>query len=178
MQSKIMIAGFGGQGVIAAGKLLAYAAMKEHKDVTHFPSYGAEMRGGTCNCSVIVSDNKIANPIIDHPDIAIILNKPSKDKFEKTIKKDGLIIINKTLSDTPLERDDITGKFVEASKIAEDIGNIRATNMVILGAFSKTTGIIQLDSLINSLKEVFPNFNDKLLDLNIKALKAGFEAVE
>ncbi|HOV13348.1 MAG TPA: 2-oxoacid:acceptor oxidoreductase family protein, partial [Spirochaetota bacterium] len=111
MLSKIIIAGFGGQGVIVAGKLLAYAAMKENKEVTHFPSYGAEMRGGTCNCSVIISDNKIANPIIDKPDIGIILNKPSKDKYEKTIQKNGFIIVNKTLSNEPLQRDDLNSKF-------------------------------------------------------------------
>ncbi len=178
MITKIIIAGFGGQGVIAAGKTLAYAAMKENKEVTYFPSYGAEMRGGTCNCSVIISDDKIANPIIDSPDIAIILNKPSKDKFEKSVKKGGIILINKTLVDEVLHRDDIEGKFVEATKIAEDTGSLKATNMVVLGAFSKISRIIKLDSLISSLKDVFPNFNDKLMDLNVKALKNGFDSIE
>lgn len=177
MLSKIIIAGFGGQGVIVAGKLLAYAAMKENKEVTYFPSYGAEMRGGTCNCSVIVSDSRIANPIIDHADVAIVLNKPSKDKFEKNVRKDGILIINRTLAGEEIERTDIVGKYVDASKLAEDAGNVKAANMVILGAFVKSTGIIKLDTLTNSLKDVFPGFSDKLIELNIKALRSGFDAL-
>lgn len=177
MISKIIIAGFGGQGIIVGGKLLAYAAMKESKEVTHFPAYGAEMRGGTCNCSIIVSDTSIANPIIDRPDIGVFLNKPSRDKYEKLIQDGGYIIVNKTLSSEPSQRELIKSSFVEASQIAESLGSLKSTNMVILGALSKITNVVKLDSLINSLKFVFPNFSDKLIDINIGALKAGFNAI-
>jgi len=154
MLSKIILAGFGGQGIIVAGKLLASAAMKLGKNVTHFPSYGAEMRGGTCNCSVVISDKQISSPIINEPDVAIVLNKSLiKDETKRTDLKVG---------------------YIDASEIAERIGNSKVANMVILGAFAKITSLVNINSLIDSLKDVFPTMPDKLLDLNIKALQEGF----
>jgi 2-oxoglutarate ferredoxin oxidoreductase subunit gamma len=178
MKNKIILAGFGGQGIIVGGKLLAYAAMKEGKEVTHYPSYGAEMRGGTCNCSVIISDKPISSPVISEPDIIVVLNKPSKDKFEPMIMKNGKMLLNKSLIEEKPKRSDITSFEVTATEIAEKSGSVKATNMAVLGAFSKITAIVSLQSLIDSLKDVFPNINDKLLNINIKALKEGFDSVK
>jgi 2-oxoglutarate ferredoxin oxidoreductase subunit gamma len=178
MKYRIILAGFGGQGIIVGGKLLAYAAMKEGKEVTHYPSYGAEMRGGTCNCSVIISDKPISSPVISEPDIIVVLNKPSKDKFEPMILKNGKMLLNKSLIEEKTKRDDIKSFEVIATEIAEKSGSVKATNMAVLGAFSKITSIVSLQSLIDSLKDVFPNINDKLLNINIKALKEGFDSVK
>jgi len=177
MSNKIILSGFGGQGIIVAGKLLAYAAMKEGKEVTHFPSYGAEMRGGTCNCAVIISDKPIPSPIFSNPDIAIVLNKPSKIKYESKINKNGKIIINSSLVEEKACRTDVECFYVEASKIAEETGSVKAANMSVLGAFAKSTSLVKLESLIGSLKDVFPNITDKLLEINTKALTKGFELV-
>jgi 2-oxoglutarate ferredoxin oxidoreductase subunit gamma len=177
MLNKIFMAGFGGQGVIVGAKLLAYAAMKEGKEVTHFPSYGAEMRGGTCNCAVVISDKPIASPVFSNPDIAIVLNKPSKIKYETEVVKNGNIIINSSLVDEKTCRNDVKCSYVPASEIAEKLGSVKITNMVVLGSVAKMTSIVKLESLIESLKEVFPNINEKLLDLNTKALKQGYDAV-
>ncbi|OHD07184.1 MAG: 2-oxoacid:ferredoxin oxidoreductase subunit gamma [Spirochaetes bacterium GWC1_27_15] len=174
MLSKIILAGFGGQGIIVAGKLLASAAMKLGKNVTHFPSYGAEMRGGTCNCSVVISDKQISSPIINEPDVAIVLNKPSKDKYEPKCKTNGMLILNKSLIKDETKRTDLKVGYIDASEIAERIGNSKVANMVILGAFAKITSLVNINSLIDSLKDVFPTMPDKLLDLNIKALQEGF----
>ena len=178
MKTKIIIAGFGGQGIIVAGKLLACAAMREGKEVTHYPSYGAEMRGGTCNCAVIISDARISSPIIGESDITVVLNDPSKKKFENSIIKGGTLLMNSSLMEIATTRSDLKTFSVKASEIAEESGSVRSTNMAILGALSKISSIVKMESLIGSLKEVFPNMNDKLMDINIRAMKAGFEEVK
>jgi 2-oxoglutarate ferredoxin oxidoreductase subunit gamma len=178
MRTKIILAGFGGQGVIVGGKLLAYAAMKEGKQVTHYPSYGAEMRGGTCNCSVIISDEPISSPIISESDVAVVLNAPSKKKFEKGVRRDGMILMNSSLINDDPARSDLKSFNVNASEIAEKSGSVKATNMAILGALSKVTSIVKLESLIESMKEVFPNINEKLLTVNVNALKSGYDEVK
>jgi 2-oxoglutarate ferredoxin oxidoreductase subunit gamma len=175
MKTKIILAGFGGQGVIAGGRLLACAAMMEGKEVTHYPSYGAEMRGGTCNCSIVISDRLISSPIISEPDIAVILNTPSKNRFESKIVPNGKIILNSSLISENLKRNDVSSYLVKASEIAEESGSVKAANMAILGALSKVTSIVKLESLIGCLKEVFPNLNDKLMNININALNRGYE---
>ena len=175
MTTKIIIAGFGGQGIILTGKLLAYSAMIENKEVTHIPSYGAEMRGGTAHCSVIISDEHIASPVVSNPDITLVFNQPSKSKFESRIKEKGKILINNSLIEEKSKRDDIDAYYIDATNLADQIGNVRSTNMVMLGALSKITGIVKLETIINSLPEVISARNQSLIDINEKALKKGFE---
>ncbi len=175
MIKKIIIAGFGGQGIILLGRLLAYAAMLEGKEVTHFPSYGAEMRGGTCQCSVVISDSQIASPVINNPDIALIFNKPSMDKFESKCKKDGIIFLNSTLINEKVNRSDLQAYYVDATKIADSLGNTMCTNMIILGLFAKVTRLVKLDTLIESLNEIISKRNKQLIELNTLALKKGYD---
>lgn len=177
MTTKIIIAGFGGQGIILTGKLLAYSAMREGKEVTHFPSYGAEVRGGTCNCSVIISDKAIASPIVSEPDIALLFNQPSKNKFECKCKGDSKIILNKSLIDNKASRDDLESFYVDATNIADSLGNIRVANMVMLGAFVKATNLVKLDTMIDALNDVISSRNKALIEVNIKALKAGYDSL-
>ena len=174
MINKIIIAGFGGQGIIIAGKILATAAMNENKEVTFFPSYGAEMRGGTCNCSVIISDKKIASPIISNPDTLLLFNKPSMDKFEKFCKKDSIVIYNSSLIQEKSKKDDIKTFYIDASNIADKNGNIKAANMVMLGAFAKITNLVKIDSLIDSIKENFKTLKEDIVKININSLKLGY----
>ncbi|HNZ26171.1 MAG TPA: 2-oxoacid:acceptor oxidoreductase family protein [Spirochaetota bacterium] len=178
MLNKIVLAGFGGQGIIVAGKLLAISAMNEKKETTHYPSYGAEMRGGTCSCSVVVGDNLIASPIIKNPDIALIFNKPSKEKYEPLMRHGGIMILNKSLIEDTNLRGDIKKYLIKASEIAEQLGSVKSTNMVMLGAFVKATSIIKLDAIINSLTIAFPNAKEKAIELNIRALEAGYNNLE
>ncbi|HOJ63638.1 MAG TPA: 2-oxoacid:acceptor oxidoreductase family protein [Spirochaetota bacterium] len=175
MINRIIIAGFGGQGIIIAGKILATAFMNEGKEVTFFPSYGAEMRGGTCNCSVVVSDNPIASPIIHNPDTLLLFNKPSMDKFERLCKKDGIIIFNSSLIKEKSKRSDIRSFYINASNIAEESGTIKGTNMAMLGAFAKITGLVKIDSLKESIKENFKSLKEELLKINIDILLKGYE---
>jgi 2-oxoglutarate ferredoxin oxidoreductase subunit gamma len=177
MTNKIILAGFGGQGVIFAGKLLSYAAMKDGLDVSAFPSYGAEMRGGTCNTSVIISDAGIPSPIVAHPDTALILNTPSKIKFEDKVKKDGVMLMNSSLINEKPKRSDIKNYSIDASGIADRLGNIRSANMVMIGALAKVTGLVKLETLIASLAETISARNKALIEINTKALKAGYESV-
>jgi 2-oxoglutarate ferredoxin oxidoreductase subunit gamma len=178
MNSKIVIAGFGGQGIILAGKLLAYSAMLEGKEVTNFPSYGAEVRGGTCNCAVIVSDNMIASPIIDTPDILIVLNQPSKIKFESKLKENGIIILNSSIINEKTVKSNIKAYSVDATNLAATLGNTKIANMVMLGAFAKITNLIKLETIINALSEVISARNKSLIDLNKKALEEGYNLVK
>ncbi len=176
MESKIILAGFGGQGILVAGKLLAVAAIKDKKEATHYPSYGAEMRGGTCNCSIVVSEKVIASPVISSPDVVLAFNKPSKDKYEPIASKGAIFIVNSSLVDEKVKRDDLKSSYIDATNIAIKLGNVRATNMVMLGALAKL-GIVSVDGLTLALKDVFPNFKPELLELNIKAIKAGYDAI-
>jgi 2-oxoglutarate ferredoxin oxidoreductase subunit gamma len=171
---KIIIAGFGGQGIILAGKLLAYSAMLEGKEVTHFASYGAEMRGGTCNCSVIVSDKTISSPIVNNADIILTLNKPSKDKFESACLSDGTMILNKSLINEDVKRNDLKSYYIDASNEAAKLGNVKITNMIMLGALSKITNVVKLETLKQALTEVISSRNKALIEINSKALETGY----
>ncbi len=175
MTTKIIIAGFGGQGIILAGKLLAYSAMIENNEVTHIPSYGAEMRGGTCNCSVIISDEQIASPIVSKPDITLIMNQPSKTKFEQKCKNDSKIFINSSLIEEKVNRDDINAYYIDATNLAEKAGSVKSANMVMLGALAKVTNIVKLNTLIDSLPGIISTRNKSLIDINADALKKGYE---
>ncbi|NCO23642.1 MAG: 2-oxoacid:ferredoxin oxidoreductase subunit gamma [Candidatus Infernicultor aquiphilus] len=175
MLEEVIIAGFGGQGVMLMGRLLAYAGMLEGKNVAWMPSYGPEMRGGTANCTVIISSEEIASPVVPYPKSIIVMNKPSLDKFEATVQKDGLIILNESLIDQKVNRDDVAIVRVPANDIANQLGNLRVANMVALGAYIKKSGVVKLKTIFKALEKTLAGRNQKLIDLNKKALKQGEE---
>ena len=176
MYQGIRMSGFGGQGVISAGILLAQAGLIEGRNVSWFPSYGAEMRGGTANCSVVVADEEVASPIVSRPDTAIVLNEPSLAKFEPLLKPGGLLIINSSLINTKPKRSDIKIAYVPCNKIAEEVGTVKIANMVALGALAGLTGAVSVDSLAKALPKVFKRAKPEILELNVKALRRGSEA--
>jgi 2-oxoglutarate ferredoxin oxidoreductase subunit gamma len=177
MTTKVIMAGFGGQGVVLIGTLLAYAGMKQGKHTTFFPSYGAEMRGGTANCSVIVSDDEVASPVVGQPDCVIAMNVASLDKFEPAIKPGGTLFVNSSLVERRATRQDISEIRIPANEIAEQTGSARAANMVMLGGLIKKTRAVTLDSAVDSLCNVLSERAMALLDVNKKALAKGFEQV-
>lgn len=172
MENQIIIAGFGGQGVLLIGKMLAYAGMMEGKEVSWLPSYGPEMRGGTANCTVVISDKPVGSPVVKSPHILVVLNRPSLDKFEPFVKKDGLLIINSSLIDKSAERKDIEVLYVKANDIAIKCGSPKAANMVALGALIGKTKILSIKSIEETIKETFSE-KEKLVNLNLKALLEG-----
>lgn len=178
MREEIICAGSGGQGIVSMGKLLAWAAPKNNKFVTYIPSYGAEMRGGTANCSVIISDSEIASPLITNPNSLIVMNNASLDKFEKKLKKGGLLIMNSSIIDRKTKRKDIEVLYLNATEIAEEIEQTRIANMVAIGAYIGKTNIVPLRKIEESLPEVFKKSTKKLLNTNIKALRKGYEIGE
>jgi 2-oxoglutarate ferredoxin oxidoreductase subunit gamma len=176
MREELIIAGFGGQGVMFAGTLLAHAAMEEGKFVTFFPSYGAEVRGGTANSSVIISATEIGSPVVIRPDTLIILNQPSLDRFAKKLKDTGQMILNSTLIQDEAENklpQKITR--IPASGIAEEMGNIRVANMVALGAYLKLKPVVKLESVAKALEILLTGKKAVLVEINKKALNAGYE---
>ncbi len=173
MQLEVVFSGFGGQGALFAGQLLAYAALGEGKHVTWIPSYGPEMRGGTAHCIVIVSDEEIGAPIIRNPNSAVVLNNPSMDKYEALLKPGGVLVVNRSLIARPAVREDITLVDVPANEIAEKIGSAKMANVVLLGALLETTGAISLESVAKALDEHLPPKARKLLDQNKQALRQG-----
>ena len=157
------------------GRLLAYAAMEEGKNVSWIPSYGVEQRGGTANCSVVVADEIIAAPIVAEPAYAIIMNRPSLDKFESKMARDGILIVNTSIVDRDVQRQDVDVLPLACNDIALELGDVRYANMVALGAFCKKTGIIKLETLKESLKKVLSARRQNLVEINQKALEKGYE---
>ncbi len=179
MLEQCIFAGFGGQGTLLIGKFLACAGLIEGKEVTWLPSYGPEMRGGTANCSVVVSDKPIAAPVVTAPSAVIAMNLPSLLKFEHTIKPGGVLIINSSLTDAKCSRDDLRVAYVPATEIAEQVGNPKGANVVILGAYlAMEPNIVKIDTVIEAMKEELGPRKMKFLDGNIKALHAGIEYVQ
>ncbi len=177
-EEKIIMAGFGGQGVMSMGQLLTYAGMIEEKNVSWLPSYGPEMRGGTANCAVIVSDKQVGSPIITNDaTAAIVMNRPSLDKFEDDIRKDGKLLINSSLIEKKASREDLTVFYIKANDIANDLGNAKVANMVMLGAYLEITKVVKVESVIEALKKVFGPAKEHLVPLNKDALEKGAEAV-
>lgn len=176
MTTEIIFAGFGGQGVILAGKILTLAGMSEDKYVSHIPSYGAEMRGGTANCSVIVSDDEVASPVIENPDVVVALNKPSMTKFENQIKAGGLLIYNSSLIDVAPTRKDIRVLALPANEIAMECNNARGANMVVLGCLAKVIpGMISgVKPFEFALDEAISARNKKFNPINIATIEAAF----
>ena len=178
MENKVICAGFGGQGVMSMGQLLAYAGMIEDKHVSWLPSYGPETRGGTAICGVTVSDEEIGSPIITNDaDIAIVMNLPSLIKFEKDVKPGGKIFINSSLIEKKVERTDIEVYYIDANKLAADIGNIKAANLVMLGAVLKSTPIVDIESILEAFKKVFGPSKEKFIPQNREALIKGGENI-
>ncbi len=178
MLEKVIIAGFGGQGVMLMGRLLAYAGMLEGKNVAWMPSYGPEMRGGTANCTVIISSEEIASPVVPDPMSIIAMNKPSLDKFEPTVQKDGLILVNSSLVEQKVNRDDVSVVEVPANDIANELGNTKVANMVALGAYIKKSEVVKLETIFKALEKALTGPKQKLIDLNKQALKQGAELVK
>lgn len=179
METKIICAGFGGQGVMSMGQLLAYAGMLENKHVSWLPSYGPEMRGGTANCAVIVADGEIGSPVISNDaDVAIIMNLPSLTKFQNDVKPGGKIFINKSLIEQKVSRDDVDVYYIDANKIAEDSGNPKAANLVMLGSVLEKVQVVESESVLEAFKKVFGPSKEKFIPLNREALKLGEEATK
>jgi 2-oxoglutarate ferredoxin oxidoreductase subunit gamma len=175
----VIIAGFGGQGVMLIGNLLAYAAMEHGLHVTYIPVYGPEMRGGTSNCTVVVSDDEIGSPIIRSPASLIIMNRPSLDKFQPRLKDGGVEILNSSLIDVELaEGGRVKCYPVPANELADGLGNMRMANMVALGAYVHATGVVPLRQAQDSLKEVISSHYSHLIPKNMDALQAGADYVE
>ena len=178
MTEEMIIAGFGGQGVLSMGKILAYSGIMEDKEVTWFPSYGPEMRGGTANVTVIVSDSRISSPVLHEYDTAIILNQQSLDKFEKAIKPGGVLLYDPNGITKPPTRKDIRIYKVEATKTAVDMGNPKVFNMIVLGSFLKVKPILGLGNVEKGLEKSLPERYHKLIPLNLKAIEKGGEIVD
>ncbi len=174
MTKEIIISGFGGQGIVSSGIILAHAGLIEDKHVTFFPSYGAEMRGGTANCSVVISSEPVASPIVATPDVVVIMNEPSLARFEMAVKPGGLLLYNQTLIKSKPKRKDITVIPIEANVLAEELGQGRIANMVMLGVFAKKTGLLSLRTLKNAQRKRYKKANDEQLTLNDKALEKGY----
>ncbi len=176
-ETKIIIAGFGGQGVVLAGNLIARACIFEGLNVTAMVSYGAEMRGGTANSTVVISSEQIASPVVERPDIAIILNQPSLDRFEEKVVNDGLIILNSTLIEREVQRQQVDVVKVGATQAAQRLGNTRVANVVALGAFANKTKLLKPESLSQAIEEQFSQKKAELIDINKKALQIGAQLV-
>jgi 2-oxoglutarate ferredoxin oxidoreductase subunit gamma len=174
MLIKTLIAGFGGQGVLSMGLNLAEAAMLEGKNVTYLPAYGAEVRGGTANCTVAISDDEIASPVASSPEFIVAMNQPSAVKFQHHIQSGGLFFLNSSLVEVEIARGDIEIVRVAANKIAEELGNPKAANMVMLGALTRKSGLVELASVIETLRRIM-GAKKKLIDVNEKALKTGYD---
>jgi 2-oxoglutarate ferredoxin oxidoreductase subunit gamma len=175
---RIIMAGFGGQGVMSMGQLLTYAGMVEEKQVSWLPAYGPEMRGGTANCSVIVSDSLVGSPIITQDaTCAIVMNLPSMLKFEKSLLPGGKLIINTSLVDREPSRDDIEIYKIPANAIADEVGNPRVANMVMLGAYLELTGVVSIDAVVEALKKVYGAGKEQFIPMNKQALEEGAKIV-
>ncbi|MGJ8454202.1 2-oxoacid:acceptor oxidoreductase family protein [Pseudothermotoga sp. U03pept] len=173
MTHSIIFSGFGGQGVMLMGQVLAQAGMLENKFVTWFPSYGPEMRGGTANCTVVVSDEPVASPVVETPTEVVAMNIPSLLKFEQKVKEKGYLFINSSVVDIKPKRADIKIFEIPANDIAEKLSNVKVANMVMLGSFVAATKCVDIDSLIEAMKYKLSSKNSEIIDLNIKAILEG-----
>jgi 2-oxoglutarate ferredoxin oxidoreductase subunit gamma len=176
MQKEIIIAGFGGQGVLFGGQVLAYAAMDSGKEVTWIPSYGPEMRGGTANCTVVIADDEIGSPLVKNPPLGVALNLPSFDKYEETLATGGTLIVNQSMVDRGAKRADINVILVPCNEIAEEIGDKKLMNMVAIGALLTTLPEITIKDVEKALEAHLPARHKHLLPKNYEALKRGYEA--
>ena len=173
--TQILIAGFGGQGVLFAGKFLAYKGLVQDKQVSWLPSYGPEMRGGTANCSVILSDAPVGSPIITVPDVLVAMNLPSLQKFVDSVVPGGKIFVDSTLIDAKVERTDVEVFYIPATQMAKDAGFSTLANMILMGKLIKETQAVRFDNNLETLKSFIPAKKEKLIDINCQALQAGYD---
>lgn len=174
MEQKIIIAGFGGQGVLSLGQLIAYASIEEHKEVTWLPCYGPEMRGGTSNCSIVISDKIIASPIVDWADCVIVMNRPSLEKFSPKVKAGGILIINSSLIPDSYENANLCVIKIKANEFAEETGSVKNANLVLLGAYVGKSGIFSLETISTVINEKFSG-KPKLIPGIKEAFRIGYE---
>ena len=177
MQSEIQFAGFGGQGIMLMGQILAQAAMNEGFEVVWIPSYGPEMRGGTAYCTVVISDRLIGSPIIRNPQHLVAMNRPSLEKFAPTVKPDGVIFVNSSIIPIESGRDDVDEVRVPIIDIAKELGNVKTANIIALSAFVTRSKVVQFESLKTAVKDKFA-LKEKLIPLNMEAIEAGREAAQ
>jgi 2-oxoglutarate ferredoxin oxidoreductase subunit gamma len=175
MLTKTIISGFGGQGVLSIGSTLATAAMLEGKYVTYLPSYGVEVRGGTANCAVAVSDEEIASPVASSPEVVIAMNQPSFVRFQGALQSGGLLCANSSLVHTETARSDIEILAVPTSELAEQLGSIKVANMIMLGALVRASSMISYETMVENLAEILGKGRAKLLELNTRALAMGYD---
>jgi 2-oxoglutarate ferredoxin oxidoreductase subunit gamma len=175
MQTEIMIAGFGGQGILFAGQLLAYAAMDSGYMVTWIPSYGPEMRGGTANCTVIIADEEIGSPTVRNPQATMAFNLPSFDKYEALTKSGGVLVVNASLVDRGFWREDLQAVLIPANEMAESLGDKRMTNMIMLGALLGILPVLPIEAIEKALTDHLPERHKRLLPMNFQALRQGAE---
>lgn len=178
MKSEIIIAGFGGQGVLSMGKILAYSGLMEDKEVSWLPSYGPEQRGGTANVTVILSDERISSPVLNAYDIVVALNQQSLDKFEPNVKPGGILIYDSYGINTPPTRTDITVHRIDATEATIEMNNSKTYNMIVLGAVLKASPMVSIESVLKGLKKTLPERHWHLLPLNEQALNKGMELVK
>lgn len=178
MISEIELAGFGGQGILFAGKVLAYCGMLADREVSWLPCYGPEMRGGTCNCSVCLSDEPIGSPVVSEPDVLIVMNEPSFVKFIDSVKPGGFAFIDSTLVDSDTDRTDIKAFRVPATKLADDNDLKGGANIILIGKLIKETGIISMDDIEAAIRKIVPPKKAQLIENNLKAIRIGYDYTE
>lgn len=178
MLYQLISAGFGGQGVLLLGQLVAYSGLAEGKNVSWLPSYGPEMRGGTANCSVVVSDDEVASPVVTEADTVVVMNRPSLEKYESLVAKGGKLFVNSSIIDVKATRTDIDVYYIPANELAEELGNGRVANMVMLGAILEKTGVVSPKTAIECLAKSFGEKKAHLVPVNEKALECGANAVK
>ena len=174
MTTQLLIAGFGGQGVLFAGKFIAYNGLLEGRELSWLPSYGPEMRGGTANCSVILSDEPVGSPIVSNPDVLIAMNLPSLDKYEDAVVPGGMIFVDSTLIERKVNRDDVKVFYVPSTRLANEIGLPTLANMIMVGKFIKESGAVSKDNVEAALKKIVSARHADLFDANFKAIDTGY----
>lgn len=173
MEKQILFAGFGGQGVLSMGQFLTYAAMGAGKNVSWVPSYGAEMRGGTANCLVTIADEEISSPLTENPMMAVIMNRPSLDKFENKLQPNGTLVLNSSLVDRKPLRKDINVLELPVNKIAEEINNPRGANMILMGAYFYKTGVVEIEQVLELFDSIFKGKKQSVIEKNKEAFLTG-----
>lgn len=177
MRNDVIIAGFGGQGVLLGGNLLSYAAMAEGKNVSYFPAYGVEKRGGSATCTVVIADGAVGSPVVGQPSVLVILNQASLERFGAKVRPGGTCIVNSSLVDyAALDRNDIKIVPVPMNEIAAELGDPRMVNMVALGAYAAVSGAVAIPSLAGALNDALPERNHRFIPANVKAIEAGAQA--
>jgi len=175
IHQEIVFAGFGGQGILSAGRLIAYAGMLENKNVSWLPSYGPEMRGGTANCHVVISEEQVGSPILNSATVLIVMNGPSLDKFENMVVKGGIIISDSSLAERKPERKDVNIYEIPATQMASDMGNLTYANIILLGKLIEKTKVVSKESFKKALEHVLPEKYHHMIPEEIKALEAGMD---